>query len=224
MGYPDPGRNAEAIGRRRRCRWFRTGDVGRLDGDGGSPIIGRIKDLIIRGGENISAAEVEPTLEAHPEVRQAVAVGDPDERLGETGLRLRGLRAGRLFDLAACRSWFADQGLARFKTPERVVVVAELPVLAAGKIDRAAIRTRAASFSGGSLRPCVAGSSPSPSPSWWSPGATPRWAARGAATRATTGPGRSSRRPSPASSKRVDHSVRGSPHLDVENGGPARRP
>ena len=119
-----------------------------LDGDW-LTVTGRIKDLIIRGGENISAAEVESTLEAHPSVRQAVAVGEPDERLGEKVCAFVVCVPGGSFDLAACRSWFEDQGLARFKTPERVVVVAELPVLAAGKVDRAALRTRAETFSEG---------------------------------------------------------------------------
>ena len=76
-------------------------------------------------------------------------MGEPDERLGEKVCAFVVCVPGGSFDLAACRSWFEDQGLARFKTPERVVVVAELPVLAAGKIDRAALRTRAETFSEG---------------------------------------------------------------------------
>jgi acyl-CoA synthetase (AMP-forming)/AMP-acid ligase II len=149
VGYTDPARTAETVGLDEHgAEWFRTGDVGRLDGDW-LTVTGRIKDLIIRGGENISAAEVESTLEAHPSVRQAVAVGEPDERLGEKVCAFVVCVPGGSFDLAACRSWFEDQGLTRFKTPERVVVVAELPVLAAGKIDRAALRTRAAAFSEG---------------------------------------------------------------------------
>ena len=61
--------------RDRRRGWFRTGDLATVDADGWLTIVGRIKDVIIRGGENISAAEVEGMLEAHPDVRQAVAVG-----------------------------------------------------------------------------------------------------------------------------------------------------
>ena len=76
-----------------RAGWFRTGDLATVDDDGWLTIVGRIKDVIIRGGENISAAEVEGVLEAHPAVRQAVAVGYPDERLGERVVRVR--RRGR---------------------------------------------------------------------------------------------------------------------------------
>ena len=77
-----------------------------------------MKDVIIRGGENISAAEIEAVLEAHPDVRHAVAVGEPDAAHGRTrGARSSSARAG--FDLDACRAWFASRGIAKFKTPER---------------------------------------------------------------------------------------------------------
>jgi non-ribosomal peptide synthetase component E (peptide arylation enzyme) len=117
--------------------WFRTGDLATID-DGWLTIVGRKKDVIIRGGENIAAAEVEHVLESHPSVRQAVAVGYPDARLGERVCAVVVTDAS--FDLDDCRDWFAAQGVARFKTPERVVRVASLPVLGAGKIDRAAVR------------------------------------------------------------------------------------
>ena len=81
-------------------------------------------------------------LEAHPGVRQAVAVGRPDERLGERVVAFVVTTAP--FGVDDCRAWFAEQGVARFKTPERVVVLDELPMLAAGKPDRAALRHEAA--------------------------------------------------------------------------------
>ena len=81
-------------------------------------------------------------LEAHPSVRQAVAVGYPDDRLGERVCAF--VVASGAFDLDACRTWFDQQGVARYKTPERVVRVDELPLLAAGKPDRAALKARAA--------------------------------------------------------------------------------
>jgi len=144
VGYTDPARTAEAVG----DGWFHTGDVGTLDADGWLTIVGRIKDLIIRGGENISAAEVEATLEAHPDVRLAVAVGEADERLGERVCAFVVCAPDTTFDLDHSRAWFAERGLARFKAPERIVPVDELPLLATGKIDRAALRTRAASLAG----------------------------------------------------------------------------
>ena len=136
-GYTDREQTRAAISK----GWFRTGDLATVDADGWLTIVGRIKDVIIRGGENIAAAEVEGVLEAHPMVRQAVAVGYPDDRLGERVCAF--VVTSGPFDLDACRAWFERQGVARFKTPERVVRVDELPLLAAGKPDRAALRARA---------------------------------------------------------------------------------
>ncbi len=99
-------------------------------------------DVIIRGGENIAAAEVEDVLVAHPEIRDAVAVGYADAELGERVCAFVIADGG--FDLEQCRSWFATRGVARFKTPERVVRLDAFPVLAAGKVDRAALRQLAA--------------------------------------------------------------------------------
>jgi acyl-CoA synthetase (AMP-forming)/AMP-acid ligase II len=137
-GYVDAEQTRAAVTR----GWFRTGDLATLSDDGWCTIVGRIKDVIIRAGENISAAEVEAVLEAHPDVRQAVAVGYPDDRLGERVCAF--VLAPAAFDLDACRAWFEARGVARFKTPERVVVVDAFPLLAAGKPDRAALRDRAA--------------------------------------------------------------------------------
>ncbi|HZQ84224.1 MAG TPA: AMP-binding protein [Acidimicrobiales bacterium] len=135
-GYADPTDNEGAFS---RGGWFHTGDRASIDADGWLTITGRIKDMVIRGGENISVAEVEAVLEAHPAVRHAVAVGYPDERLGE---RLAAVVvADDGFDVDACRQWFETRGVARFKTPERVLVITEMPTLAAGKPDRAAIRS-----------------------------------------------------------------------------------
>lgn len=135
-GYLDPTDTAAVT----REGWLRTGDLATVDDGGWLRIVGRLKDVIIRGGENISAGEVEALLESHPAVRQAVAVGEPDERLGERVAAF--VVASEPFDLETCRAWFAEQGAARFKTPERVVAVEEVPLLAAGKPDRAALRRR----------------------------------------------------------------------------------
>jgi len=132
-GYTDAARTAEAFA---RGGWFRTGDRGAIDGDGWLTVTGRLKELIIRGGENIAMAEVESHCEAHPAVRQVVAVGVPDARLGERVGVAVVLAPGGRFDLDTCRRWFADRGVARFKTPERVLVLDALPTLPAGKPDR----------------------------------------------------------------------------------------
>ena len=100
-----------------------------------------MKDVIIRGGENIAAAEVESVLEAHPAVRQAVAVGRPDARLGERVVAF--VVTSAPFDLTECRTWFAARGVTKFKWPEELVLLDALPTMAAGKPDRAALAARA---------------------------------------------------------------------------------
>ena len=131
-----------------RRGWFATGDLGVLDDEGWLTIVGRLKDVIIRSGENIAAAEVERVLETHPFVRQAVAVGCPDDRVGE---RVAAFVVGdHRLDVEECRRWFAAQGVARFKTPELVMHLDAIPLLGLGKPDRAALRTQAAAEAGGS--------------------------------------------------------------------------
>jgi cyclohexanecarboxylate-CoA ligase len=137
-GYADPADTRAAIVR----GWFATGDLATVDDHGWLTIVGRKKDLIIRGGENIATAEVEDALVAHPEIREAAAVGYPDDVLGERVCAF--VISDGPFDLEQCRAWFAARGIARFKTPERVLRVDAFPVLAAGKIDRAALRQIAA--------------------------------------------------------------------------------
>jgi cyclohexanecarboxylate-CoA ligase len=139
-GYSDSGETAASMHR----GWFRSGDLGVLDDGGWLAITGRIKELIIRGGENISSSEVERALELHPGVRQAVVVGRPDPRVGERVVAFI-VGSGEV-DLAECRRWFAEHGVARFKTPEVVVHLDEIPLLAAGKPDRTALRDRAAAL------------------------------------------------------------------------------
>ncbi len=142
VGYGERSQTAEAV----RRGWFTTGDLGTLDGEGWLTIVGRLKELIIRAGENITAAEVERVLELHPAIRQAVVVGCPDERLGERVAAF--VVAAGPVDVEECRRWFALQGIAKFKTPEMVVRLDEVPVLAVGKPDRPALRARAAALAG----------------------------------------------------------------------------
>ena len=137
VGYGDDAQTGDAV----RRGWFATGDLGTLDDDGWLTIVGRLKELIIRGGENIASAEVERVLELHPDIRQAVVVGCPDERLGE---RVAAFVVGSpRVDVEECRRWFAARGVARFKTPELVVHLEEVPLLGVGKPDRPALRRRA---------------------------------------------------------------------------------
>jgi cyclohexanecarboxylate-CoA ligase len=118
--------------------WFHTGDRAALSEDGWLTITGRLKDVIIRGGENVSVTAVEAVLEAHPSVRHAVVVGEPDQRLGERVVAV--VEADEPFDLAECQRWFAEQAATKFTWPERVEVVDQIPVLPAGNPDREAVR------------------------------------------------------------------------------------
>jgi cyclohexanecarboxylate-CoA ligase len=138
-GYADVTQTAAVIA---PGGWFRTGDLATVDEAGWLCIVGRLKDVIIRGGENISASEVEAALEAHAGVRQAVAVGYPDPLMGERVAAF--VVTTDHFDLAECQRWFAERGMAKFKTPERVILLSALPLLGSGKPDRAELQRRAA--------------------------------------------------------------------------------
>jgi acyl-CoA synthetase (AMP-forming)/AMP-acid ligase II len=134
-GYADPDQTKSSM----RGGWFCTGDLATVDEQGWLTIVGRIKELIIGGGENIVPAEVERVLESHPSIGQAVVVGYPDERMGERVAAC--VIAADPFDLDTCREWFSQQGVARFKTPERVVQLQAFPLLSLGKPDRDALRS-----------------------------------------------------------------------------------
>lgn len=145
VGYADPAANSNAFAR--PGGWFRSGDLGVLDESGWLQVVGRLSDIVIRAGENISASEVEAVLEAHPSIRHAVVVGVPDALLGE---RLAAfVESSEDFALSDCREWFERRGVTKFKTPELVVRLAALPHLATGKADRATLRKMAADLVGG---------------------------------------------------------------------------
>ena len=122
--------------------WFRTGDLGRFDEDGYLYIVDRKKDIIIRGGENISAVEVEAAIYTHPAVAEASVFGLPDERLGEiVGAVVYPKRGEHLEGEAIIQ--FVARELAAFKVPARVWIASEpLPKLGSGKIDKVGLRAR----------------------------------------------------------------------------------
>jgi len=120
--------------------WFRSGDLGRFDEDGYLFIVDRKKDIIIRGGENISAAEVEEAIYAHPAVAEASVIGLPDERLGELVGAIVYPKADEQIEGESLIQ-FVARDLAAFKCPARVWVVDEpLPKLGSGKIDKVSLR------------------------------------------------------------------------------------
>lgn len=138
-GYTDPALDAQAT---TADGWFRTGDIGRLDAFGCLTITDRKKDIVIRGGENISSQEVERVLATHPAVRDVAVVAQPDPRYGEKACAFVVLAAGSALDLEAVRRHFAAAGVARQKTPEGLCIVAELPRTASGKVRKGELRER----------------------------------------------------------------------------------
>ncbi|XP_009601805.1 probable CoA ligase CCL9 [Nicotiana tomentosiformis] len=115
--------------------WFHTGDVGYLDSDGYLHLVGRIKELINRGGEKISPIEVDAVLVSHPEVAQAVAFGVPDDKYGEEINCAVIPREGSNIDEAQVLR-FCKKNLAAFKVPKKVFMTDSLPKTATGKIQR----------------------------------------------------------------------------------------
>jgi fatty-acyl-CoA synthase len=125
-----PAATAEAF---RADGWLRTGDVDRIDADGYVQVLDRLKDMIIRGGENIYSLEVESVLARHPAVADVAVVGIPDEVLGERVRAVAVLRPGCALSLDALRGWAGTQ-LADYKLPVELVRLDELPRNASGKI------------------------------------------------------------------------------------------
>lgn len=129
-GYVDASLDADAF----HDGWFRTGDLGTIDADGYLRITGRVKDIIIRKGENISAQEIEDLLYAHPAIAEVAVIGLPDEERGEMVCAVvvvePGAAALTVEDLA---TYLDGRGVMRQKLPERVEVVETIPRNAAGK-------------------------------------------------------------------------------------------
>jgi acyl-CoA synthetase len=120
--------------------WYRTGDIGSIDGAGYLHITDRKKDVIIRGGENISSREVEDHLQAHDAVAEAAVVAAPDERMGEVVCAFVVTRPGATISIADIGTFFATRGLAKQKTPERLIFIDALPRNATGKVLKQELR------------------------------------------------------------------------------------
>jgi len=121
--------------------WLRSGDLGRFDSAGYLSITGRIKDVIIRGGENLSPALIEGALTAHEAVQAACVVGGPDADLGEVPVAFVVLRAGMQVEACALQAHVAER-LQRIYAPAAVHFVTALPEIGVGKVDRKALRER----------------------------------------------------------------------------------
>ncbi|MFI5859643.1 class I adenylate-forming enzyme family protein [Streptomyces parvulus] len=122
--------------------WVRTGDLGFFDADGVLHVVGRLKDIVIRGGANISPAEVEREITSHPLVRDVVCVGVPDPVMGERLAACVVPRGDDAPTLESLGEHLSARGMERRKHPERLLAVQAMPLTAAGKPDRAALRDR----------------------------------------------------------------------------------
>jgi acyl-CoA synthetase (AMP-forming)/AMP-acid ligase II len=138
IGYTDPELTARVFDDE---GWYRTGDVGVLDADGYLTITDRVSDIIIRGGENISAQEVEEQLLGLGPVAEVAVVASPDARLGEHAAAFRRLREGATAPtLDDVRAHLREVGLARQKWPESLYVVPDLPRTPSGKVQKFKLR------------------------------------------------------------------------------------
>ena len=136
LGYADPEHNDafDADG------YFHTGDLAVMTPEGCLVITGRKKDLIIRGGENLSPREVEDALHRHPAIQEAAVVAMPHPRLDETGCAYVILKPGATLDLAGMTEFLKTTGMARQKFPERLEIIEAFPRTPAGKIRKNVLR------------------------------------------------------------------------------------
>jgi acyl-CoA synthetase (AMP-forming)/AMP-acid ligase II len=139
LGYVDASLDADAFD---ADGWFRTGDLGRIDGDGNVIVTGRIKDAIIRNAENISALEIEGVLASHPAVADVAVIGVPDERTGERVCAVVVAHPGASVTLSSVFEHCQARGLSKHKTPERLEIVDALPRNLTGKVLKTELRAQ----------------------------------------------------------------------------------
>src|SRR6476469_5864346 len=138
LGYWDePEKTADAID---QARWMHTGDIGVMDDEGYVNVTGRIKDMVIRGGENVYPREIEEFLYTHPDIVDAQVVGVPDARYGEELCAWSKLREGAEPLTAEAVREFCAGKLAHYKVPRYVKVVDEFPMTVTGKIRKVEMR------------------------------------------------------------------------------------
>ncbi|MEV4144790.1 AMP-binding protein [Amycolatopsis sp. NPDC049691] len=146
LGYwEQPDKTAEAID---KARWMHTGDLAVMDGDGYLNITGRIKDMVIRGGENLYPREIEEFLYTHPDILDAQVIGVPDEKYGEELMAWIRMREGAEPLTAEKVREFCEGKLARYKVPRYVHVVEEFPMTVTGKVRKVEMREKSISLLG----------------------------------------------------------------------------
>jgi fatty-acyl-CoA synthase len=144
IGYwNEPEKTAEVL----RNRWMHTGDLATMDEEGYLNIVGRIKDMVIRGGENVYPREIEEFLYTHPDIVDAQVIGVPDEKYGEELMAWVRLKDGASLDAETLRA-FCEGKLAHYKIPRYVHVVDEFPMTVTGKIRKVQMREEAVDMLG----------------------------------------------------------------------------
>lgn len=136
--YNMPDRTAETID---ADGWLHTGDLAKMNSEGYINIVGRVKDMIIRGGENIYPAEIEAFLMRHPKIVEAQVVGVPDIFMGEEVVALLRLKQGETADEAEIREYCIN-GISKHKIPKRIKFVTEYPMTASGKVKKFELRAQ----------------------------------------------------------------------------------
>ena len=137
--WENPEATAEAVD---PAGWMHTGDLGTMDNEGYLNIVGRIKDMVIRGGENLYPAEIEDVLFQHAAVASAQVIGVPDERMGEELMAWVVLREDTSLTEEELRQFCRDR-MAHFKVPRYVKFVDEYPMTVTGKIQKFVMRQMA---------------------------------------------------------------------------------
>jgi fatty-acyl-CoA synthase len=138
LGYWD---NPEATAQSLHEGWFQTGDMARMDEEGYFYIVGRLKDMIISGGENVYAAEVETVFREHPAVADAALIGQPDDKWGEVGLMIVACKPNQNLEAEELLQ-FCSGRLAKYKIPKRIEFVDALPYSPYGKVIKAELRKK----------------------------------------------------------------------------------
>src|SRR5690348_1367455 len=140
LGYwNEPEKTANAID---RARWMHTGDLAQMDDEGYLKIVGRIKDMVIRGGENVYPREIEEFLMSHPDIQDVQVIGVPDPRYGEELMAVVMTRGGASLDREQVAE-FCKGKIAHYKVPRYVQVVDEFPMTVTGKIQKYKLREAA---------------------------------------------------------------------------------
>lgn len=140
LGYLSPAHTAEAFD----DGWFRTGDLAHIDEDGYVTILGRLKDIIVRAGENLPVAEIEGLLAEHPRIAAVAVVGIADDAVGERACACIVTTDGAAVTLGEIAEHLDAYGISRQKYPEHLVVLDALPLTASGKVRKNVLRERAA--------------------------------------------------------------------------------